>query len=165
MIFRFSAKFDSLLVWKNLSNNDCKGEKECKAKRIEKTSHNYEILPSNNNKHYCLNENCNLTISSPEDHNYSVVEYLNNEGLEGKIGRLYICDDCDYQYFIENNPSVHTPRIVISEAYTLSENKIVDSEAEIYCFNLKGKNVKEIGEDMKVFIPKIYELVKNNTLI
>lgn len=129
------------------------GNKVCKdcnqiivyGKRIEKTSHNYEILPSNNNKHYCLNENCNLTISSPEDHNYSVVEYLNNEGLEGKIGRLYICDDCDYQYFIENNPSVHTPRIVISEAYTLSENKIVD----VYIKLFEATNLSSISLSIK----------------
>ncbi len=43
-------------------------------------------------------------------------------------------------------------------------NNKVQNE-ELYCFNLKGKSIKEIVREMKVFIPKIYELVKPETLI
>lgn len=36
---------------------------------------------------------------------------------------------------------------------------------ELYCFNLKGKSVKEVKQEMTNFIPKIYELIKEETLI
>lgn len=41
----------------------------------------------------------------------------------------------------------------------------VDNNTELYCFNLKGKSIQQIQEEMKAFIPKIYELIKTKTLI
>lgn len=39
------------------------------------------------------------------------------------------------------------------------------NDTEIYCFNLKGKNIKDIAYEMKTYMPKIYELIKTETLI
>ncbi len=39
------------------------------------------------------------------------------------------------------------------------------NNTELYCFNLKGKNIQEIHQAMITFLPKIYELIKNETLI
>jgi len=39
------------------------------------------------------------------------------------------------------------------------------NDCEIYCFNLSGKDRSNISKEMKIFIPKIYELIKLKTLI
>lgn len=44
--------------------------------------------------------------------------------------------------------------------YTTSTNN-----GEIYCFDLSNKDIKDISEEMKVFMPKIYELIQQKTLI
>lgn len=44
--------------------------------------------------------------------------------------------------------------------YTTSTNN-----TEIYCFDLSNKDIKDISKEMKVFIPKIYELTQPKTLI
>ena len=44
-----------------------------------------------------------------------------------------------------------------------SSNK--EEKSELYCFNLKGKTMKQINLEMKTFMLKIYELIKEETLI
>lgn len=44
--------------------------------------------------------------------------------------------------------------------YTTSTNN-----TEIYCFDLSNKDIKDISKEMKVFMPKIYELIQPKTLI
>lgn len=39
------------------------------------------------------------------------------------------------------------------------------SNTEIYCFSLNGKSIKTVEQEMKIFIPKSYELIKSQTLI
>lgn len=54
------------------------------------------------------------------------------------------------------------------EAKILSNGKkytSVNSNIELYCFNLKGRGIDEIINDMKMFMPKIYELITSQTLI
>lgn len=44
-------------------------------------------------------------------------------------------------------------------------NQQVNNNSNIYCFNLKGKSIRQITYDIKFFIPKIYELIIAETLI
>ncbi len=47
-----------------------------------------------------------------------------------------------------------------------NEKAIISNlNAEIYCFDLSNKDTYSLSKEMKVFIPKIYELIKSNTLI
>lgn len=46
-----------------------------------------------------------------------------------------------------------------------NENTSSQNKSEIYCFNLRGKNVKMIEKEMRIFMPKIYQLLKQETLI
>lgn len=39
------------------------------------------------------------------------------------------------------------------------------NSTEIYCFDLSGKDESAISNEMKIFMPKIYELIQQNTLI
>jgi len=39
------------------------------------------------------------------------------------------------------------------------------SNVELYCFNLKGKSIEKTNKVMRMFMPKIYELIKSDTLI
>ncbi|MBQ8043756.1 MAG: DUF87 domain-containing protein [Clostridia bacterium] len=47
---------------------------------------------------------------------------------------------------------------------TCCEN-IARNDTETYCFNLKGKSIKDITDEMQTYMPKIYELIKEETLI
>ena len=54
------------------------------------------------------------------------------------------------------------------ELEELNKNHIPQNSSnnnELYCFCLKSNSVLDIAKEMKIFIPKIYELIKSSTLI
>ena len=53
----------------------------------------------------------------------------------------------------------------IDKSRQTSCNHKFNHKTELYCFNLKGKNIKEICHAMRAFMPKIYELITPETLI
>ena len=45
-------------------------------------------------------------------------------------------------------------------------NRVINiNSTEIYCFDLSGKDISSISNEMKIFMPKIYELTQKKTLI
>ena len=52
----------------------------------------------------------------------------------------------------------------IKESIKISE-RAETSGSNIYCFNLKGLSKKQIRNELKLYIPKIYELIHEETLI
>ena len=45
------------------------------------------------------------------------------------------------------------------------ENKSKVNNSEIFCFHLNSQSIESVQKEMKIFIPKIYELISENTLI
>lgn len=47
----------------------------------------------------------------------------------------------------------------------ICKGNAVKSNTELFCFTLNGKSIQDIGKEMKNIMPKIYELIKSETLI
>ena len=52
---------------------------------------------------------------------------------------------------------------IIEEKYEENNNNL--NSTEIFCFCLNSKSIESLQKEMKIFIPKIYELIRENTLI
>lgn len=107
----------------------------------------------------------------------AVIKTYNKFGINETKESLYRLNNNMKLYikpqYTNNFPDVNDLAIALEEAgvkglenLSKTRGKATSKNAtEIYCFNLKGKSVKEINAEMRTFMPKIYELIKAETLI
>lgn len=106
-----------------------------------------------------------------------IVKTYNMFGINEKQESLYKLNNNEKLYikpqFTDKFPTIEDLTLVMKQEDFINLEKLKKSccekvarkDAEIYCFNLKGKSIKDIAYEMKIFIPKIYELIKTETLI
>ena len=106
-----------------------------------------------------------------------IIKIYNIFGINENKESLYKSNTNEKIYikpqFIEKFPTIedlislmqHEGFTDLHDLSKLSCISTVRNGTEIYCFNLKGKNMNNVTNEMKMYIPKIYELLKKETLI
>lgn len=106
-----------------------------------------------------------------------IIRLYNKFGINETKESLYKLNNANKLYikpqYIDNFPTINDLIDImeeekITDASLLKQarhSKDASRNAELFCFNLKGRGIKEINLDMKIFMPKIYELIKTETLI
>lgn len=118
-----------------------------------------------------------VKITNKEKLKKCIVQTYNNFDINKDVNSLYRKNSNTKMYikphYIKHFPNINdlTKEMKKSglndvENIEISENKkCLKNDADIYCFNLNGASMGEIQEAMKIFMPKIYELIKQETLI
>lgn len=129
---------------------------EMKIKHVEQYLLEHTNIRNENIKEYIIKTYNEFGISNNKDS-----LYIQSSNTDVYIKPKYIQEFPtieDLKVAIENKQSKTNCR----EKQTFSH---VTKNTELYCINLKGRDLKEIHKEMKIFIPKVYELIQTNTLI
>jgi len=118
-----------------------------------------------------------IRVDSEEKLRECVIKTYKMFGINEKPGSLYKLTSNDKLYikpqFTDKFPTIEELIMVmeqegftgLDELRNQSYRVVPKNDADIYCFYLKGKDIKDISYEMKTYIPKIYELIKTETLI
>lgn len=118
-----------------------------------------------------------MNILDKEKLRKCIVKTYNMYGINEQQKSLYKLNTSENIYikpqFIDEFPMIEDLVLIMEKEGFTSLNTLKKTycetaprkETELYCFNLKGKTIKDIVYEMKVYIPKIYELIKTETLI
>ena len=98
---------------------------------------------------------------------FGINEHKESLYSENNENKLYIKPQYT-QTFPTTNDFIQVAQEFQEKLDVLSKNCISHNKSnnnELYCFYVKSNSVEEITKQMKIFMPKIYELIKRDTLI
>ncbi len=110
----------------------------------------------------------------------TVIKIYKSYGIDKNEASLYDLQDADNLYikpkYKRKFPTMKDLYNVLKEQNANKDIELLNNmgesscttsrnNTEIYCFDLSNKDIKDISKEMKVFIPKIYELIRQKTLI
>lgn len=91
---------------------------------------------------------------------YGITDNKNSLYSSGKEGQIYIKNR-----YKENFPTLSELTHKLNINKEIDDKEQIKRKVKLTCIHIKSKSTDMIKEEMKLFIPKIYELITENTLI
>jgi len=99
-----------------------------------------------------------------------VIKNLYNKyGINENKNSLYSSGN-EMQIYIKNRYKEDFPELLeliqkLNIHEKINDKKCINKTAKLTCIHIKSRNIDTIKEEMKLFVPKIYELITEDTLI